>query len=108
MRIKFRGKRTDNGNLVHGFYYYHVVSGVGYIITQVAGRMEYHPVDSETVRQLVHDRGSMEFYEGDIVKTYGYDCKHRTFTVQGIEDAFDFLTMDYADIEIISKIGTVE
>ena len=80
--IKFRGKRVDNGEWVHGVPLITQMSGVYIIGTVMNGKSRKQgglsisdklwqcEVDPTTVGQFVglHDKNDKEIYEGDIVK----------------------------------------
>jgi uncharacterized phage protein (TIGR01671 family) len=75
-QIKFRGKRTDNGNWVFG-YLTHLtgmhktcIKSDGYYISDEQGRQPIHLVEESTVGQFTGllDRNGKEIYEGDILE----------------------------------------
>ena len=71
-KIRFRGKRIDNGNWVHGFYYQeHTQAEIYHYILptkkSINPKLKGHEVDSETVGQGV-ELGDEWLFEGDIVK----------------------------------------
>ena len=79
-KIKFRGRRTDNGELVYGNGIYQDLpvtekqKELGFVSrTYIIGTefplvaKLWHPVDPESVAQLVgYDSAGNEVYEGDI------------------------------------------
>lgn len=85
--ILFRGKRTDNGEWVYGYYTkarYYLNEKEMHVIFAPDGEAfprnefsEYEEVDPETVCQFtgLYDKNGRKIFEGDIVK-YG-DTIHR-------------------------------
>lgn len=82
--IKFRGRRTDNGELVYGNGIYQDLpvteKELGFVSrTYIIGTefplvaKLWHPVDPDSVAQLVgYDANGKEIYEGDtVVSEYG-------------------------------------
>lgn len=77
-RIKFRGKRLDNGEWVHGNLRYGEERSDSYVPTYITGMNSDTweiEVDPETVCKFtgVLDRSGREIYEGDVLKCYPMD-----------------------------------
>ena len=83
MKIEFRGKRTDNGKWVYGYYYYDCGNDKALIISRETMpsdgglRTVYNTVIFESVGQFidVKDIKNVKVYKGDIVKCVGFQKK---------------------------------
>ena len=86
--IKFRGRRTDNGELVYGNGIYQDLpvteKELGFVSrTYIIGTefplvaKLWHPVDPDSVAQLVgYDANGKEIYEGDKVTSEVYEGEY--------------------------------
>jgi uncharacterized phage protein (TIGR01671 family) len=86
-KIKFRGKRIDNGECVYG-YYFQGFTGISYILVlhdHILGMTEFYEVDPETVGQYTGYKDECdehEIYEGDILEftIFDHDGADKQFT----------------------------
>ena len=118
--IKFRGKRTDNGEWVYGFYNFTIFDDgsdeLMAVIKQhiIADENGYvWSIDKNTVGQYtgMKDKNVKEIYEGDVVEAIRYDELVVTGVVEFRDCSFVINTgyqtiytwMDY-QIEIIGNI----
>lgn len=77
-RVKFRGKRLDNGEWVHGNLRYGEVRLDSYVPTYITGMNSDTweiEVDQGTVCKFtgILERSGTEIYEGDVLKCYPMD-----------------------------------
>ena len=98
--ILFRGKRTDNGEWVYGYYTkarYYLNEKEMHVIFAPDGEAfprcefsEYEEVDPETVCQFtgIYDKNGRKIFEGDIVNFYNGDGEFSPYEVRWQDSAF--------------------
>jgi uncharacterized phage protein (TIGR01671 family) len=112
--IKFRGKRTDNGEWVYGYYY--VERSIHFIVTQEQLPTHYE-IDPKTVGEYtgLRDKNGKEIYEGGVIKTSSFPHGERSDIVIKYDESmgafagyvdgrFNDWLANYRDFE---KIGNI-
>jgi uncharacterized phage protein (TIGR01671 family) len=71
-KMKFRGKRINNGEWVYGYYLYLKFSNTHFILEKSTD--EFREVDPATLGQYtgLNDKNGKEIYEGDIARYKQY------------------------------------
>lgn len=119
--ILFRGKRTDNGEWVKGFYVcvldtHYIMTGKFDSLTNGIINSEAYKVDPDTIGQFtgLTDENGVKIFEGDIVR-YG-DTIHRVVFEQRNGTAYFGLVYaacetlpfgHYQDLKQIEVIGNI-
>lgn len=119
--ILFRGKRTDSGEWVYGFYFRELGNFIKEIPSCVS--TSSHLVHAATIGQYtgIKDQKGVKIFEGDIVKTkkYGKIIGHAnvnyfdifvvkytpcTFRLENKNRGFNLVDDGYSKIEVIGNI----
>ena len=115
--ILFRGKRTDNGEWVEGFYScvldtHYIITGRFDSLTNGIINSEAYKVDPSTVGQFtgLTDRNGVKIFEGDIVR-YGqrgkveYNSGSAQFTLNFTNSTYEgFDKIPFCDCEVLGNI----
>ena len=116
--ILFRGKRTDNGEWVYGYYTKDKEQERSYIKRENIHPCGYMTIDYEVISETVGqytgltDKNGKKIFEGDILKNekgtvfYGsYNCK--VVLRSGMWFAVGFVEISSNDFELCEVIGNI-
>lgn len=109
--IKFRGRRTGNGEWVYGYYFKDMAEGRAYHAIGETPLLA-HEIDPETVGQFtgLHDMAGVGIYEGDLLNNEFGGIWAVRFNKDGFWECYDYSNAGYYLSDYLKSseiIGTI-